>query len=181
MRSMAYAAFLLAIPVGQDAAAEILESSDTHYVLRHEAQSSLSPESLWKRLIVPGSWWHPDHTYSGHAANMQLDPQAGGLWREDWADRSVWHGTVLYVEPGRVLRLEAPFGPLQALGAHTVWTITIAAEGDGSLVVFDEVSSGPPSADLDETAKAVDFVKDEAIRRLVADSPGQGADDNSMN
>ena len=63
--------------------------------------------------------------------------------------------------------MEAPFGPLQGLGAYTIWTITITAAEDGSVVLFDEVSSGPPTANMAETAKAVDFVKGEAIRRLV--------------
>lgn len=148
--------------------AEILSSSDTHMTLRHEAASPLPPERLWRRLVDPASWWHPDHTYSGDAANLSLDATAGGLWREDWDGGSVSHGQVLYVNPGKTLRLEAPFGPLQALGAYTIWTISIRPAGDGSLVVFDEVSTGPPGADLARIAPAVDQVKSEAIRRLVA-------------
>lgn len=151
--------------------ADIVESSDSHYVLRHEATSPLAPDALWARLVVPSSWWHPDHTYSGDAGNLALDPRAGGLWREAWEGGSVVHGSVLYVDEGRTLRLYAPFGPLQGLGVYTVWTITISPEGDGSKVVFDEISTGAPSADLDELAKAVDFVKTEAITRLAADRP----------
>ena len=62
--------------------ADIVESSDAHYVLKHEATSTLAPDALWARLIVPSSWWHPDHTYSGKAENLSLDPRAGGLWRQ---------------------------------------------------------------------------------------------------
>ena len=118
------------------AEAEIVSASDTHFVLRHEASSELTPGDLWQRLTEPAAWWHPDHTYSGHASNLSLDAQAGGLWREDWDGGSVSHGRVLYVDPGRTLRLEAPFGPLQALGAYTIWTITISAGEQGSVVVF---------------------------------------------
>jgi hypothetical protein len=57
----------------------------------------------------------------------------------------VSHGRVLYVAPGRMLRMEAPFGPLQGLGAYTVWTITISlADGGGATVVFDEVATARP-------------------------------------
>ncbi len=150
------------------ARAEIVESSNSHYVLRHEATSALAPDVLWRRFVKPETWWHPDHTYSGSSENLSLNPKAGGLWLETWDDGSVVHGSVLYVEDGRSMRLYAPFGPLQGLGVYTVWTITISAEGDGSKVVFDEISSGPPSADLDELAKAVDFVKTEAMTRLTA-------------
>jgi uncharacterized protein YndB with AHSA1/START domain len=111
-------------------------------------------------------WWHPSHTYSGDAANLSLDVRPGGLWKEEWDGGSVAHGHVLFVQPGSTLRLEAPFGPLQSIGAYTIWTITITATDEGSVVVFDEVSTGPPTADMAGLAPAVDRVKAEAIGRL---------------
>ena len=149
--------------------AEIVSSSDTHFVLRHEAISTLDAGQLWDRLVQPASWWHPDHTYSGDSANLSLDANAGGHWREDWDDGSVSHGRVLYVKQGQQLRMEAPFGPLQGIGAYTIWTITISGAGNGSKVVFDEVSTAAPGTNMAEMAKAVDFVKGEAIRRLVGE------------
>lgn len=150
------------------AQAEVLEASDSHFVLRHEATDSRRPDELWARLIEPAAWWHPEHTYSGDAANLSLDPVAGGLWLERWAGGSIAHGVVILVQDGVLLRMNAPFGPLQETGAYTVWTITISADGDGSRVVFDEVATGHPGAGLDELAAAVDFVKTEAIGRLVS-------------
>lgn len=146
--------------------AEIIEAAADRYVLKQEARSSLSPAGLWARLIKPADWWHPDHTYSGDAGNLSLEPAAGGLWREDWAEGSVLHGQVLNAVPGKLLRLNAPFGPLQEMAVSTVWTITIKPEGDGSLVTFDEIANGTAASKLDALAPAVDFVKGEAIRRL---------------
>lgn len=146
--------------------AEVIEAAADHYVLKQEASSDLAPADMWNRLIDPASWWHPDHTYSGSSTNLSLDVEAGGLWREDWDGGSVTHGTVIFVNPGVQLRLDAPFGPLQPIGAKTIWTITIAPDGTGSKVTFDEISHGVPSTKLDELAPAVDFVKTEAIRRL---------------
>ncbi len=146
--------------------AEIVEATGDHYVLHHEERSTLSPSELWVRLIKPAEWWHPDHTYSGDAGNLSFDPQVGGLWREDWADGSVVHGRVLYVAPEKMLRLDAPFGPLQGMAVTAVWTITIKPDGDGSLVSFDEIASGTAASKLDALAPTVDFVKGEAIRRL---------------
>jgi uncharacterized protein YndB with AHSA1/START domain len=107
------------------------------------------------------------HSYSGDAANLSLDPRAGGLWKEEWDGGSVAHGTVLYVKPGEQLRLAAPFGPLQSMAVDVVWTITITPEGTGSKVVFDEVANGSGASNLDKIAGAVDSVKGEAINRLV--------------
>ncbi len=150
------------------AQAEIIEASEDHYVLHHEARSAMSPADLWARLIRPADWWHPDHTYSGDAGNLSFDPQAGGLWREDWADGSVLHGRVLNVTPGKMLRLDAPFGPLQEMAVTTDWTITIEPDGEGSKVTFNEISNGVTASKLDTLAPAVDFVKGEAIQRLTA-------------
>ncbi len=170
-------AFCLSIAIGllghigfaKTTRAEIVSSSENHFELRHVAPSNRSAESMWQRLLQPASWWHPDHTYSGSSTNLSLDPRAGGLWLEEWPGGSVAHGEVVYVKEGNVLRLNAPFGPLQELGAYTIWTITVTATDGGSQVVFDEISHGPVTADMAEIAKAVDYVKGEAIRRLTND------------
>ncbi len=170
MRNIVAAAILASLIVSPSfLRAEIVAASDTHFVLRHEAVSALETAQLWERLIRPEKWWHPDHTYSGDSANLKLDATAGGLWREDWEGGSVSHGRVLYVKQGAQLRMEAPFGPLQGLGAYTIWTITISPVEGGSKVMFDEMSTAPPGTDMAKLAEAVDFVKEEAIQRLASD------------
>jgi uncharacterized protein YndB with AHSA1/START domain len=148
--------------------ADIVSSGPDHYVLRMEARSELPPDQLWKRLVDPASWWHPDHSYSGDAANLSLDPVAGGAWREDWAGGSVVHGEVLYAAPPFQLRLDAPFGPLQGMAVDVVWTISIVADGDGSMVSFEEIGNGSSASGLTQLAPAVDGVKQQALERLIA-------------
>ncbi len=171
MKVTAVVMLLAGLIFGSAASAEIVSSSPTHFKLRHETVSNLAPDELWQRLVNPASWWHPDHTYSGDSGNLTLSAEAGGLWREDWQGGSVLHGQVLFVEPGKRLRLLAPFGPLQELGAYTIWTITIEASDKGTVITFDEVASGPPGSDLATVANAVDYVKQEAVARLVGESP----------
>ncbi|KCZ92722.1 SRPBCC family protein [Hyphomonas johnsonii] len=148
------------------AQADVVAAAPDHYVLRHEATSSLAPAAMWQRLVHPETWWSPDHSYSGDAANLALAPVAGGLWTETWDGGSVAHGQVLTVLEGELLRLDAPFGPLQALGVTVVWTITIAPDGDGSKVTFDEVANGTAASGLADLAPAVDAVKAQAMARL---------------
>ncbi|MEM1432900.1 MAG: hypothetical protein AAGG11_02480 [Pseudomonadota bacterium] len=149
------------------ATADISASGPAHYRLHHEARSTLTPEALWQRLVRPELWWSDAHTYSGTAGNLSLTPAAGGLWREDWSGGSVAHGTVLSALPPRLLRMNAPFGPLQGLGAVVIWSIEIKAADAGSTVVFTESATGAPGDQLDQLAVAVDQVKAEAIARLV--------------
>lgn len=161
-----YVCAMLCAALASPALAEVVASSDMHYVLRHEARSAEPPATVWQRLIHPERWWSPAHTFSGDAAHLRLDPQAGGVWREDWKGGSIAHGTVLAAMKDKMLRLDAPFGPLAGVGAHVVWTITLHLDGEGTRVQFDEVASGPPSANLAQLAAAVDGVKAEAMRRL---------------
>ncbi|NVJ98370.1 MAG: SRPBCC domain-containing protein [Alphaproteobacteria bacterium] len=165
---VAFAISIAFVGNGTRARADIVEANPDRYVLKHEATSALSPEKLWNKLVNPANWWHPDHTYSGDAANLSLDLQAGGLWREDWSGGSVFHGSVLQVKQGSMLRLDAPFGPLQDIAVKVVWTITITPEGEGSKVTFHEIASGDPKSGLDQLAPAVNFVKGEAIKRLTS-------------
>ncbi len=147
--------------------AEVLKSGADHFSLKQEAVSELPPEDLWKKLISPPLWWH--HSYSGNVQNMSLDLKVDGLWKEEWGEGSVIHGRVLYIKDEEQLRLDAPFGPLQAMAVRDVWTITIAPHSDGgSIVTFEEIAIGSSDSGLDKLAPVVDQVKTEALMRLVA-------------
>lgn len=149
------------------AQSEVITSSPDHFTLKLEAETELSPDEVWARLIEPKDWWQSDHSYSGDATNLSLDPHPGGLWREDWDGGSVWHGTVLQAQPGKVLSLQAPFGPLQPLAVNAVWTISLTpSETGGTTIRFDHVTNGTSSSGLDRLAPAVDFVKSEALKSL---------------
>ena len=83
------------------------------------------------------------------------------------------HGAVVQVIKGSLLRLEAPFGPLQGMGAYVIWTIKIEPSGEGSIVTFDEVAMAPPGSSLEAVAPAGDGVKGEAMRQLVSEESGR--------
>ncbi|MEM7329582.1 MAG: hypothetical protein AAF437_12635 [Pseudomonadota bacterium] len=149
------------------AQAEIITATSDHFTLKLEAETELSPDEVWARLIVPADWWQGDHSYSGDAANLTLEAEAGGVWREDWDGGSVWHGTVLQAQPNKLLSLSAPFGPLQGLAVQSVWTITLTPlESGGTAIRFDHVTNGTNASKLDKLAPAVDFVKAEALKSL---------------
>lgn len=149
------------------ASAEVVAAAPDHFTLRLEAETELTPDEVWARLIDPPSWWLPDHTYSGDSANLSIDPVAGGLWQETWDGGSVWHGSVLRAEPGKILVLNAPFGPLQGLAVTSVWTISLdAQDSGGTRITFDHVTTGSSASGLAGMAPAVDSVKAEALQSL---------------
>ncbi len=100
-------------------------------------------------------WWSGAHTYSGDAANLSLDAQAGGCWCERWGDgNSVQHGQVVLVQPGRTLRVVANLGPLQELPVNGVLTFTIAMQETKTILRLTYRVSGAPDAGLDKLAPA---------------------------
>lgn len=162
---------LLLLFVSTHAVADVVESSESYYVLSHTAESALSVEQVWKKLSVPAKWWHPDHTYSGDSNNLSLELHAGGRWLEEWDDNSVLHGTVLNVMHQKSIRLDAPFGPLQEKAVTVIWTIELEPIDDGTRIKFSETATGAAVSQLADLSKAVDYVKSEAIKRLVSDLP----------
>lgn len=163
-----FCSLVLGILLSVPAQADIVSSDKTHFHLRHEAVAPGSPDAVWDRLIKPKDWWLPDHTYSGASDNLSLAPEAGGQWREDWAAGSVEHGRVLSVLPGKMLRLDAPFGPLQGQAVTVVWTITLTPHvSGGTLVQFEEMASGFVPGGLGQFAGPVDRVKAMALDSLV--------------
>ena len=64
--AMAIAA-LLATPLLMPAAAqaEVIERSDTHFVVRSTLDIDAQPKDVWLALIAPGDWWSDKHTWSG--------------------------------------------------------------------------------------------------------------------
>jgi uncharacterized protein YndB with AHSA1/START domain len=160
-------ALMASVGLALTAQAEVITAAPDHFTLKLEAESALPPAQVWTRLIDPADWWRADHTYSGDSNNLRLDPQAGGLWREDWPEGSVWHGTVLQAHPEKSLTLSAPFGPLQGLAVTSIWTITLTpSETGGTHLRFDHVTNGTEASNLQDLAAAVDGVKAAALQSL---------------
>jgi uncharacterized protein YndB with AHSA1/START domain len=162
------------------AAAEVAEASSSHFMLRGEMTTDAAPDQTWRALQRIGRWWNRAHTYSGDAANMRLDPRAGGCWCERWGGgQSVAHGRVLLnLEAGgvRTLRLDAPLGPLQEMGVAAILTFTLAPHNQGTKITVTYRVNGDPSLGLDQLAPLVDTVLMEQLGRLGRYSEAGAAD-----
>ena len=155
------------------ARAETSAVSATGFVITHRDEIKATPAEAWKAIVELPRWWNSAHTFSGQAANLSLDAQAGGCWCERWTDasgarHSAMHGTVALVQSGRVLRLFAALGPLQDLAVGAVLNIvTSAGTGPDAGKNFLRISyrvSGDASAALDKLAPAVDRVLAEQFK-----------------
>jgi hypothetical protein len=164
MKRLALAALLCA--AGGPASAEIVNQSADAFSLSYERRVPASSEAVLNALATPGAWWSDAHTYSGSASNITVDLRPGGCWCEALPGGGVKHGEAVLVFPERrMVRFDAPFGPLQAMGADAVLTMTWADAEDGTerLLKWTFVVNGPGVGAM---AGPVDGVMAEQFGRL---------------
>jgi uncharacterized protein YndB with AHSA1/START domain len=102
------------------------------FTLKIDTHIAASPDKVYAALIEPARWWSSDHTFSGDAKNLHLEAKAGGCFCETLPNGgSVVHLKVVYVDPGKALRLRGALGPFQGLGVAgaLTWKLKPAADG----------------------------------------------------
>lgn len=166
-----------AVPVS----AEVTQKSEAGFVVRVTGEVAASPAEAWKAFVAPALWWNGQHTFSGDAANLALDPSANGCFCEklpvpkDAAPGqkpgSVMHMRVVYAEPYRALRMVGGLGPLQSEAVNGTMTITFkAVDGSGGKVtriLWEYVVGGFMRYKSETIAGAVDKVLAGQIGGLV--------------
>jgi uncharacterized protein YndB with AHSA1/START domain len=152
---------------GTPVMAEVIESSDVHFVTRDVAVVEADLKATWLALISPARWWSSEHTWSADAANLRLMPQAGGCFCEmipevEDANRitlegSVEHMRVIQAYPERALRMQGALGPLQSEPVTGVLTIALTeAEGGGTRIVWEYAVGGHMRYEVPTISGAID-------------------------
>jgi uncharacterized protein YndB with AHSA1/START domain len=160
-------ALLLFMTSASIANAEVVESSANSMKIRHVVNVSAPPAKAWQSLVAIGSWWSGEHTYSGDASRLRLEPRAGGCWCESLPDGgSVQHMTVLLVEPNQRMTLGGGLGPLQSAGVAGAMTFQITAKDGGSKIELVYNVGGFFPGGLNAVAPGVDGVLGMQFARL---------------
>lgn len=159
-RLLASVAALTLVCAATTARAEVVESTDAGFVLRHTTVVAAPPDQVWKALTRLPRWWDPEHTYSGDARRLSLEVRPGGCWCERLdGGGGVEHGRVALVMPNQTLRVRTALGPLQSEGAAGALTWTLkAVEGGTELTQTYEVGGRASGAGLTTFAPIVDRV-----------------------
>jgi len=128
------------------------------------------PARIWAALVAPSRWWNGQHSYSGDARNLTLEPRAGGCFceRVPKTKATVEHGRVIFAQPGALLRLSAALGPLQAEAVTGTLTWTLKAVEGGTQLTQTYVVGGYVRGGAERLAAPVDAVMTEQFGRLVA-------------
>lgn len=159
---------LLAAALVCPATAAVNDAAPNGFSVTQSVHIAAPPDKVYAELIQPNHWWNSQHTYSGSAANLSLDPKAGGCWCEKLEAGVVQHMTVAYAAPGEKLLLRGALGPLGTLGVAGAMNIELTAAGDGTDVKLTYNVGGYMKGGLESWAKPVDGVLGEQITRLKA-------------
>lgn len=158
--AIAVAVIALAPMVSERAAAEVISVASNGFEVGETAHTSAAADKVYAEMLTPAHWWSSDHTFSGSAANLVLDARAGGCCCETLANGgSVEHLTVVFVSPGKMLRMRGALGPFQSLTVDGVMTWSVkSAAGGGTDINFTYSVWGLVKDGFDELSKAADQV-----------------------
>lgn len=153
---------------GAAAHGEVVDSGLNGFSLVTEVTIAAPRADVWDAAVGDvGHWWNSDHTISGDAANMSIDPVAQGCFCEAIGEHaSVVHLTVTFVNPGVLLRLTGGLGPLGLMGVNGNMMWEFFDAGEGTRVRFSYAVGGYRPGGLDSLAAPVDGVISEQLSRL---------------
>ncbi|HEY2676728.1 MAG TPA: hypothetical protein VGI65_07135 [Steroidobacteraceae bacterium] len=162
----ALGAWALLAPV-ENAKPEVLNVASDGFEVHETVHVAAPSDKAYAALLLPARWWNSDHTFSGSAANLTLDARAGGCWCETLPDGgSVEHMRVVYVAPGKVLRLRGALGPFQGLGVEGSMTWSVKSSAAGTDISLSYLVGGYNKDGFESLSKAADHVLGEQIERL---------------
>ena len=157
-------------------AAEIVESTANGLMVRHVVTVAAAPGKVWTALVNVAGWWDAEHSYSGKAANLSLDARAGGCFCEKLdGGGGVEHMRVVFVMPGRLLRMTGSLGPLQDSGASGALTFDLAERNGRTELTMTYTVGGYFRGGLQSVAAAVDGVLGSQVKRLQNHAEGRPA------
>lgn len=152
---------VLALLASPPAAGEVVQATPTGFELEQTVTIDVPIARAWNALKAPQKWWSKDHTYSDDSANLYLDTQATGCFCEKLpgGKGSVEHARIVYVAPGRMIRMVGSLGPLQAEAVTGTLTFRLDPQGDkATRIKMTYVVGGYVRAGPDTLAPKVDEV-----------------------
>jgi uncharacterized protein YndB with AHSA1/START domain len=157
-------AVLMLLPASGQSTPQIAQ---TGFLVKLEANVNAPAAKVFDALVGQiGSWWNPQHTYSGDAKNLSIDAQPGGCFCEKLPNGGVEHLRVVYVAPREVLRLSGALGPLQASGVTGSMTWKLTSGTNNTRVELSYSVGGFIQGGFEKIAPAVESMLDDQLNRL---------------
>lgn len=141
--------------------AEVRDASPSGFTIENTRRVPVDAATAWHALVADiDRWWPKDHSWWGAESVLRIEPHAGGCFCEQAADgRQARHMQVVFVEPGKLLRMAGGLGPLQGMGVHGAMEWRLAEVDGGTAITLWYRVGGYSPDDLGKLAAAVDGVQ----------------------
>lgn len=159
---------LLLMMAALAAQAEVVDKSASGFLVRGTATVAAKPAAVYAALTVPAKWWEAAHTWSGDSKNLSMAAKVGGCFCERLSSGGeVQHMSVIYADPGKLLRLSGALGPMQEAGVVGTLTFALKPEGEGTQVTMSYSAGGYFQGGMAALAAPVDQVLSAQLAGLV--------------
>ncbi|MEZ5497920.1 MAG: SRPBCC domain-containing protein [Steroidobacteraceae bacterium] len=150
----------IALVNGQFATAAVLDAAPGGFTIENVITVPVDANAAWRALVNDvDAWWPKDHTWWGPASKLSIDARAGGCFCETTATQQAEHMQVVFVDPGKLLRMSGGLGPLQGMGLGGVLEWRIAGTEGGTRITLWYRAGGYSTDDLGKFAPVVDSVQ----------------------
>jgi uncharacterized protein YndB with AHSA1/START domain len=158
---------LVCLLVSTVATAEVADSGSNGFTIKTTLTIQASPQEVYRQLIRVGDWWDPQHTYSGDSHNLSIEEKPGGCFCEKLPNQGgVRHMQVVYVDPGKTVRMIGGLGPLQSMAVTGSMTIGLSPVGTGTKLELTYAVTGYAPGGIASLAAPVDSVLAQQFTRL---------------
>lgn len=151
--------------------ADVTSSAPGGFTVEHEVVVPADRATAYHAAIKEvGEWWSSDHTVTGDASRLSIEPRAMGCFCEDLGEGdAVVHLVVTFVNKDVIVRLTGGLGPLGLMGVagNMTWEF-FDTEAGGTRMKWTYAVGGYRPGGLDAVALPVDYVIGEALARLAA-------------
>lgn len=151
--------FILASLLPQLATAELKHVSEHGFIIENQIETNASVDNAWQALTNNiDQWWPKDHSWWGGTFSVQA--KAGGCFCETSGERSAEHMRIVFVDPGKTLRMTGGLGPLQGMGLNGAldWRFTRTETGKTQITLHYAVH-GINADGFEQLAPIVDQVQ----------------------
>ncbi len=148
--------------------AEVTDVSDIGFTSQHTLTIAADRARVYAALTADvGRWWDSRHSFGGSAKAFSIDARPGGCFCETLPGGGVVHMVVVYVDPGRELRMRGELGPLQTMAVTGSMQFVLEDAAGGATTLRYAYAVGGYGADgLAGISAAVDLVQLGQLQRL---------------
>ena len=159
--------------------ARVVDQVANGFTVENSQWVPTDPTTSWKALVDDvGKWWPADHTWWGDASKLSISQKVGGCFCEMNGVQQAWHMTVVFVDPGKTMRMTGGLGPLQGMGLSGALEWRFAEENGGTRITLWYRAGGYTPDDLGKFVPVIDQVQGlqlgglaEYLRKQVAKQP----------